>query len=545
MSLIGEVLDVARSNTSQGAAIIKVIGIPGAGKTHQVADYLLERNEQGYGWDEMLAVSFSRSAARAYRTRLKTFGVDDESVRNYKTIHATCYHLLDLRKGQVIRRRHVCDFLESEMLQHSFTGGGDDDSEEVDFIRYIEHGRLLGDRYLRADHLLRNTLGKIRPETLLAVFRDDGSVTLDSIKRFSRRFREYRGRENVLDFTDMLEQILDRELMPTIKALVVDEAQDLSALQARVIGMWAQAGDLRELTYLGDDAQCIYEWAGADLNWFLNGIRAKYTIALDRSHRLPSEILAKAEEVIAQNHRKLPRKAESHRVGGAVDLIPDPQAALDRALQQGEDAVYVLARSRALLAWHFKDRLDSLGIPYAFMGQAKSLWQGHLPRVVGMLMALRKGTGIAPPDLPTILNYIPSKGVLPHGVKAYASRMASLREQSFTVSDLNQGDWGNLGLVLTQTPLDQLLRLRVDDDNLKVIMSAAERQGPEVLMKEPRIWLGTKHASKGLEAKTVISLETEDLSGDDPDVEAERRVAYVARTRASERLILVPIESGF
>src|SRR5262249_50860095 len=103
--------------------------------------------------------------------------------------------------------------------------------------------------------------------------------------------------EGVLDFTDMLAAYAASPCQPLdLDLAVVDEAQDLSRLQWRVV-MKAFAA-ARELVVGGDDMQMIHHWAGADEERFLGLLADGFEIEnLPISHRLPRAAFALAEEV--------------------------------------------------------------------------------------------------------------------------------------------------------------------------------------------------------------------------------------------------------
>lgn len=533
-------------------ALIKVVGVPGAGKTQRVADYLTDRNRnKRVDWGEMLSVSFSRSAARAFRTRLEKQGAPKEAVNEYRTIHSRCYRLLGLRRTDVMSPAKLAGFLDDLGFRHSINAEEDDEdlSEETDFLRFVQQGQREGDKLVLADHLLRNSMGRVPKGQLLALFKDDGSMTIDSILRFSKRYSEFREKGGFLDFTQILEESDKRGLYPQgLRVLVVDEAQDLSPIQIQVLRGWTKKAETQEIVFLGDDDQSIYTWAGADVEWFIDGIRAHRTISLGLSHRLPTRIMAEAAKVIVRNKRRIPKEMESSREGGSVEIIPDPEAALDHAIRtSGKDkAIYVLARSKDLLAYKFQAKLEGNLIPYKFMGNRKSVWQTGLKTAVSLLFHLRRTRNAFPFDLNVILKYVPQKGFMERGIKKRIKDMAVQEEQSpITLDELKTESWGGLGIILESAAPEEILTRKVKSDLLKRFLAKVRKDGYQSLNEEPKIWLGTKHASKGLEAETVVVLESENIMGNDEETAAERRVVYVARTRPSQRLIIVPTERNF
>lgn len=545
MSIIAQSMDQAlRKNTHP---VVKVVGVPGAGKTHQVADYLLDRAASGYAWEEMLPISFSRAAAKASRRRLAAFGAPDSALQDYRTIHSRCYRLLELGRGDTLTEAQTREFIEDMRLEHSLG----DRAERLDAdegLGNLRFGRRLGDLHLLADHLWRNTMGRIPARDLLAVFPDDGSVTWSSLMSFIEAFEAFRRSKGVMDFTDMLEEVLRRELRPDVRVLVADEAQDLTDLQIAVLRMWRRGGRIRETVILGDDDQAVFTWAGANSSWFVDGIRADEVVKLERSHRVPSEIFGWADRVIRKNFRRIPKALRSVHAGGEAVVAHNPERAVElaHAMSRGDD-VYLLARSRRLLDEVFRGALEDRGVPYGYMGRfaGKSVWQTRLPLAVRSLRVLRAGGAVTPAELDGVLKYVPARGVLPWGAKKRVSELARREEQPLLTADAMRRDGlAEVADALLSREPRELLTLRVSEGRLDTVLRAARLNGESVLGQEPQFALGTKHASKGLEAGTVVVLETEDTAGNEPRTEAERRVVYVARTRAARNLVVVPMEAS-
>ena len=85
----------------------------------------------------------------------------------------------------------------------------------------------------------------------------------------STQLSEFKEAKMLMDFTDLLEQIVEQpERLPTLQALIIDEAQDLSKLQWKLV---MQLADKAQRTWIaGDDDQAVYVWAGADVESFLS-----------------------------------------------------------------------------------------------------------------------------------------------------------------------------------------------------------------------------------------------------------------------------------
>jgi len=76
-----------------------------------------------------------------------------------------------------------------------------------------------------------------------------------------------------LDFTDMIEKFIQEGNCPELKVLMVDESQDLTPLQWDLV--IKLAGNSRKVYLAGDDDQAIYEWNGADADFFYTFFQVK------------------------------------------------------------------------------------------------------------------------------------------------------------------------------------------------------------------------------------------------------------------------------
>ena len=101
----------------------------------------------------------------------------------------------------------------------------------------------------------------------------------------------------LIDFTDMIEKFLDKNVTPDFDVIFVDEAQDLSLIQWSMINKIEKDTNC-DVWVAGDDDQAIFGWAGADVDSFIN-YDAK-EIPLKQSKRVPSIIQEVALSVITR-----------------------------------------------------------------------------------------------------------------------------------------------------------------------------------------------------------------------------------------------------
>jgi superfamily I DNA/RNA helicase len=325
-----------------------------------------------------------------------------------------------------------------------------------------------------------------------------------------------------LDFDDLVRRALsvlgtDATALTTWRercaTLLVDEVQDVDRSQLELAVLLA--GDRRDIFLVGDDDQTIYAWRLADVRRVLNlaaslpGLRR---VDLVTNYRCPRPVVERAVRLIEGNKERF---AKTIRAGpsavGALVLAPDPGDELARArrllthwlaAQPGGHAV--LARTNIELAPFAAVALD-LRIPYRAAEDGLLLDDPQIDELIAAL----------PPDQP------PAVG------------LARMRKQTELVRAVTC--WA-IGASTT--------------NDLRQAISDARSRRTELRRDDANLILATAHGTKGLEFDHVAVIGLDDgvfpsrrtlAEAEDPRraLEEERRLAYVAWTRARRSLLLV------
>ena len=98
----------------------------------------------------------------------------------------------------------------------------------------------------------------------------------------------------MVDFPDMIEKFLSGGDTPKLRVMFVDEAQDLSLIQWKLVRRIEESAT--DSFIAGDDDQGIYKWNGAHVNTFIN-LEGERTV-LDQSQRVPQKPFALANRLI-------------------------------------------------------------------------------------------------------------------------------------------------------------------------------------------------------------------------------------------------------
>lgn len=580
-----------------------ILAGPGSGKTrvliHRVARLLAEGADPA----GIVLLTFTQRAARQMLERLAR--LPDPAVRHRArqvwagTFHALCLRLLRAHADRIgLRRdfglidpRDAADVLD-EALAEVY---GDAPPAGLPPTRTILRILSLS---LNADRPLSAAVRRLHPRGGPGL-----APALDAL------YGAYCGRKlelNLLDYDDLLVfgDLLLAEDAPLADAIarscrhvLVDEYQDTNPVQARIVGrLAAHHGDL---CVVGDDAQAIYGFRGADVQHILGfAERPGARVArLGLNHRSTAPLVALSNASLARLRRRLPKALTSAVGPGPRPILArpaDPAAEArfiaDRALALRAEGV-PLSDQAALYRAHAHARalqleLGRRGIPFAVRGGPRVFEQAHVRDVLAHLRALanpldrtawrrvfRLAPGVGPVAAGQIEAALFESGD-PWGALAADAPDRALsgrartgyRVARRTLLDL-AGLVGQPGAMIARIlsggyaahlerafPEDHARRL----DDLRALGAHAEGHDAASLLEElaladrverhAGLTLSTIHQAKGLEWAAVYVMALGEgwfparLDGD-PD--EERRLFYVAATRARRHLCLcAPVTDG-
>lgn len=447
---------------------IKIYGPPGTGKT----TYLLGCVEQAlekYDPSQVAFVSYTRNGTYEGVTRAcEKFGLTRRKLPYFKTIHALCFASLGIKKAQVFNYTHCRQF--SSVVGFNFNGC------------YSPELKGSDDLYLFATQLAQEN-----PEYCVRLIQDLDAAKLAYI---SVNYKTYKNVTGTIDYTDMLLQYLKHGKTLPVKVACIDEAQDLTPLQWRVVNkMFADC----ELVYLaGDDDQAIYEWAGADPRQFV--ARGDKTVVLDQSWRLPAKVHAFAETALKNISERAPKEYRTTGDEGEVCRLVEWR---DMDINPDE-ATLILSRNNCWLKGA-SDALREKGIP--FFRKNELSYDPKVIKAIHAYEAARKDPG--------------NEGKR-YRRKLYKDYFKALKKD---------------------VPWFEVLNLEADDIAYYRAMFANKVD----FERQPQIRLNTIHASKGSEADHVImcldvTRNVHNALLKNPD--SEWRCAYVGSTRAKKRLTI-------
>jgi len=359
----------------------------------------------------------------------------------------------------------------------------------------------------------------------------DGTELDAAIRVAFARYRAALRERNALDFDDLVARALAllredarirdrwRERCST---LLVDEAQDLDRSQLDLALILCEPA--RDVFLVGDDDQTIYAWRLADVRRILGlaaalpGLRR---VDLETNYRCPAPVVERAVRLIEHGQERFAKVIKAGpKAAGRLVLAPDPGDALARARRLfdawygHEDGGYaVLARTNAELA-PFAAIAIERGIPYQAAQEGLLLDEAALDRLVGGLRSLPVAAGLP--------------------LDALDRTLRSMTDVSTTLrrSILGWAAPHGSGPAFAEA------------------IEAARRRRVELHQEGARLVLATMHTTKGLEFDHVAVIGLDEgafpsertlTEASDPAraLEEERRLAYVAWTRARKSLLLL------
>jgi len=414
-----------------------------------------------------------------------------------------------------------------------------------------------------------------------------------------RHYVEAKQQRNVLDYDDLLlywfhlmnEPALAAKVSSAYDHVLVDEYQDTNSLQASILLALDPRG--AGLTVVGDDAQSIYSFRAATVRNILDFPShfdpPAEVITLEQNYRSTQPILDAANAVIALAHERYTKVLFSERSSAQkprlVAIENEAEQAgyiADRVLATREEGVPLKRQAVLFRAAHHSDLLEvELGrrnIPFVKYGGLKFLEAGHVkdmmcilrwaenPRdSVAAFRILQLLPGVGPATARAVLDHLNFDGDGLGGLQRFRPPAAARTDwpdfahllQSLSREDC---DWpGQVGEARHwyEPHLERLYEASVaragDLEQLELVAGQYENRErflSELTLDPPGdedyLILSTIHSAKGQEWDSVFILNVVDgcipsdmATGKVDEIEEERRLLYVAMTRAERELYLM------
>jgi len=398
-------IDYARElNEQQCAAVTAgpgpalVIAGAGAGKTRTLTYRVAYLLEQGIAEDRILLLTFTNKAAREMMSRVADLIGTELSRLWGGTFHSV---------GNRVLRRHA----ENVGWQNDFSIMDREDAKGL-MQACIDEARIdvKATRFPKPDVLcdvLSMATNKCLdiPETLSKHYSHFQHLA-GQIESLRQAYQKRKQTTNSMDFDDLLVQWLNllrtdeearEQYQRKFQYILVDEYQDTNQLQGELIDLLAQRH--QNVMVVGDDAQSIYSWRGANFRNILD-FPKRYPGAkvykIETNYRSTPEILRLANAAIASNTEQFAKKLATCRPSGVKPAVVACGDAGEQALFVAQralelrdegiplDEMMVLYRSH-FHAMELQLELTRRNIPFAITSGIRFFEQAHIKDVASWL----------------------------------------------------------------------------------------------------------------------------------------------------------------
>ena len=372
-----------------------VIAGAGSGKTRTLTYRVAWLLDHGMEAREVLLLTFTNKASREMIERVRELVPHDTSALWAGTFHSIGSRILRRHAEDLgfTRSYSILDRDDQKSMLNAMITACDIDTQQRRFPKADVLASLFS--------LLENTGASL--EQVIAARYDRFYEWTDEIEQVRQGYIAKKLAANSMDFDDLL--VLTVRLFeerPEVlqiyqkrfRHILVDEYQDTNAVQGRMIDLLA--GDSNSLMVVGDDAQSIYSWRGADMALIL-GFPRRYpgakVFTIETNYRSVPEILDLSNAAIRANFGRFEKDLRSSReaqgVKPALVALPDPnsQAAfVAQRLQELREAGIPLDEMAVLYRAHFQSleiqmELTVRGIPFAITSGLRFFEQAHIKDV--------------------------------------------------------------------------------------------------------------------------------------------------------------------
>jgi DNA helicase-2/ATP-dependent DNA helicase PcrA len=513
-----------------------VLAGAGTGKTRTITrriGHLVRTGHVAPG--QVLAVTFTARAAGEMRTRLRTLGVAG--------VQARTFHAASLRQLRYFWPRVVggdqWQLLEGKLRvvgqAAARVKAGTDAASLRDFAGEIEWAKA--------------TL--VTPEQYpaeVARLRRDTPGPAEQVAAIYAGYEALKNRAEMLDFDDLLlhtagaleeHASVAEEFRDRYRCFVVDEYQDVTPLQQRVLDAWL--GERDDLTVVGDANQTIYTFAGASPRHLLDFPRRfpeATVVRLQRDYRSTPQVVAAANLLIGA--------ARGRVAGTRLQLIgqlpPGPEPDFTEHDDEPAEAASVAKQIKRMVADGtpaseiavlfrinaqsevYEQALTAAGVPYQVRGGERFFSRPEVRRAMTMIRTSSQVQG----SLVDVVRAV----LAPVGLTAEPPGGAQQRAQ-----------WESLLAIVELA--EELLAVEPEADLRRFATELETRADAAHPPTVQGVTLASLHAAKGLEWDVVFlvgladgTLPIQHADGDDDAIEEERRLLYVGVTRARRRVLL-------
>jgi DNA helicase-2/ATP-dependent DNA helicase PcrA len=572
-----------REAAHAGPAPLLILAGAGTGKTNTLAHRVAHLVLQGASPERILLLTFTRRAALEMTRRANR--IVAEVKREVRLPWSGTFHSVANR----LIRSHCTRLGLAESFSVLDRG---DAADLMDLVRHEQGLSKAEKRFPRKDTCLAIYSHRVNTQRPLA---DTLALMFPWCAQWEAQLKNLFGTyvqrkigNHALDYDDLLlywhammqDAALAAEIGERFDHVLVDEYQDTNVLQAEILHRLKPSGE--GVTVVGDDAQAIYSFRAATVENIRSFQEYASVVPLEENYRSTQQILDAANALIGKKLYSMKKLGAKPRYVTVTDDEGQAQYVVTRVLEARERGV--LLRNQAVLfrAAHHSDMLElelvRRNIPYVKYGGLKFLEAAHVKDLLAVLRwadnprnrvaafrALQLLPGVGPAGAARVFARFEAQGFSWSSLKTASAEMDELMRY------LGESPWPGQVQRVREWYLPHLERLydaaQVRAGDLLQIERIAQnfegRQSfltemaldppsatgdfsGEPYLDEDYLVLSTVHSAKGQEWEAVHILNVADGSfpsefstGRPELIEEERRLLYVAMTRAKSELYLI------
>ena len=563
-----------------------VLAGPGSGKTLTIAkriEYLIMKHKVRP--EEILVITFTKYAAWEMKNRTRSICGPSSYAVTFGTFHGIYYGIL--KWAYRLNQSNLLSDEEKYRILREILPGIDWDQEpEADEEKdYLQE--------------LAIEIGNVKNNCMDIEEYEPVKYTTEKFRKLYRTYEETKKKYRKIDFEDMLIQCRDlfmkrpdilKKWQEKFQYILVDEFQDVNQAQYDVVRMLAAPQD--NLFVVGDDDQSVYGFRGAKpgiMKEFMKDYPKARQILLDVNYRSSGYIVKGALRVIGNNKIRFEKKIEAFRKPDETVHVQEVKDVLERIREYREKGVSytemaVLYRTN-VDARAMSELMTEYQIPFVMKEHLNNIYEHFI--ALDMISYLRLSQGEYDRKYFLQIANRPNRYLTRESMKtgnvSYESLRRYYRDKDWMVDRIDQLEW-DMKMICDKTPYAaiQYIRKRMGyDEFLKEYAAYRKISSEDLFAVLEEIWqnskgygtikewfehiesygkmlkeqnkkngekegvnLMTMHAAKGLEFDTVFVIEANEGSCPykkataDEEIEEERRLFYVAMTRAKRKLVI-------
>lgn len=552
-----------------------VLAGPGSGKTFVITQRLVHMvRELGIPGEQILVITFTKAAAMEMEARFKACLPDVQPW--FGTFHSCFYYILRNSYSSIPARFISAEektHILSEICQQVFRPDFDIAIEEVERILSL---------YMNNGLSMRNM-----PEY--------ADVTAEQLKQLYQRYHTALMGMGYMDFDDLMlccyqllkdQREIRKRWQQQFRYILIDECQDMNVLQYEIIKLLT--GPERNVFMVGDDDQSVYRFRGARVELmqrFIEEYKPVRQLQLDVNFRSTGDIVDSSLKVISCNKNRFVKKLKAKAASDKQESVHIKSFALRKdmydAVFDGLQKADIPSSQECAVIYRTNQELRNMayklrrkGIAYYAGEDRKSIFDEDWYLDIEAYIRLGLGS-VNRQDILRVANK-PNRFItreqlvrtcgLPDSLDRCVKHIGTMRPylaMQYIWKGIGYGRWLERSLDRNTEQFDaieeqfhEISREMKDFGNLEDWLAHVEQdrrkqkenQKPTYSDQKKGVQLLTMHASKGLEFNTVYLLDInkgkipKGTRLSDQELEEERRLFYVAMTRAKRHLHMYYVE---